>query len=298
VRPGDTVRIAGGTYAERVRLRVTGAAEAPITFACIPGEKVHLSGAGKKLNRAFIAGGKQHLRFDGFYFKDFNREPLHSSNWKVHMAGNFQLYECGDIRISRCFADGRGGYSARFIAGWYVDDLFIENCVIMNKMSGSMILSRCPDLCMEHTVICRPMITAFHLHNEAGESAEMSHNIFTDMLRKKARLNIMLFYGSCPQMRNNCYFLREFLPEERHLFGEKTAADLAEYIQDPVFADPKFADDPSPESEGFPPDRMTHPSVDLDFDSFFATNPVVVERGIGLQPEAFADFRFGRGDDD
>lgn len=32
----------------------------------------------------------------------------------------------------------------------------------------------------------------------------------------------------------------------------------------------------------------------LDFDSFFATNPEVIRRGIGLQPEAFKDFPFNR----
>jgi len=292
VRPGDTVRIAGGTYTERVRIRATGAAGAPITFACMPGEKVRLSGAGKKLNRAFIAGGKSHLRFDGFYFKDFSREPLHVSNWPVRLAGNFQLYRCHDIKVSRCFADGRGGYSARFISALQVDHLAIENCVMMNKMSGSMVLRQCPTLRMEHTVICRPMITCFYLLNEAKHSAVMNHNIFTDMLAKKAKHNIYLFYGRCPQMRNNCYFLRQFPPEERHLFGKSTAADLKEHIHDPVFADPKFPGDPSPDTEGFPPDRLMQTSLDLDFSSFFATNPEVVKRGIGLQPAAFRDFGF------
>ena len=34
------------------------------------------------------------------------------------------------------------------------------------------------------------------------------------------------------------------------------------------------------------------PAIKLDFDSFFATNPEVAKRGIGLQPDAFKDYRF------
>jgi hypothetical protein len=34
----------------------------------------------------------------------------------------------------------------------------------------------------------------------------------------------------------------------------------------------------------------------VDFNSFFATNPEVVKRGIGLQPVAFKDFAFNRED--
>lgn len=294
VRPGDTVRIAEGTYIERVRIRVTGDDDRPITFACLPGQRVRLSGDNKKLNRAFIACGKRRLRFDGFYFSGFNREPLHNSNWHVQLAGNFLFYQSKDIEVSRCFADGRGGYSARFISAWEVERLVIENCVILNKMSGSMWLRDCPDLRMNHTVIGRPMITAFGITFPEDRPAVMRNNIITDMLRKKARHNIYLIYGRCPQIHDTCFLLREFGPEERHIAGDYTAAELPEKIQDPVFADPQFAGDPDPDGEGFAPDRMMHTAVDLDFNSFFATNPIHIERGIGLQREAFRDFHFNR----
>ena len=39
---------------------------------------------------------------------------------------------------------------------------------------------------------------------------------------------------------------------------------------------------------------MLDASLKLDFDSFFTTNPELIKRGIGLQPEAFKDFHFNK----
>lgn len=44
-RPGDTVVVAGGTYAERVAIRVSGEPGRPITFAPAAGERVVLDGS-------------------------------------------------------------------------------------------------------------------------------------------------------------------------------------------------------------------------------------------------------------
>lgn len=37
---------------------------------------------------------------------------------------------------------------------------------------------------------------------------------------------------------------------------------------------------------------MMDATFKADFDSFFATNPELIQRGIGLQLEAFKDFHF------
>ena len=87
--------------------------------------------------------------------------------------------------------------------------------------------------------------------------------------------------------------MRSFPPVERALLGTNTYLQLVQYIVDPLFADPLFAGDPSPtNTAGFPPDRMMDPTLKIDFNSFFATNPEVARRGIGLQPEAFRDLNF------
>jgi len=303
VNAGDTVLIAGGTYAERVRIRATGEADAPITFKCLPGEKVVLDGADKALHTAFLVAAKSHLRFDGLYFQNFNLFPF--QGWRPSLCGEFHLSHCKDIQITRCFSDGLNGYTAKSISAWHVADLLVKNCVNTNKMDGAMRLERCPNLRIENCVFARPMIAGFIFRNESDQKAIMESCIFTDMLKKKAALNIGLFavdYRMEPFLQKNCcYALRCFPPEERALIGMgetgRTAAQLKDHIIDPLFADPQFAGAVAlakgkEEPPEFPVELLMQSSATADFNFFFATDPEVVNRGIGLQPEAFKDFNF------
>jgi len=299
---GDTILIAGGSYSEQVRIRATGESNAPITFKCLPGEKVVMDGAGKALNNAFVADGKQHLRFDGFYLREFN----------LNGPGEFNLYKCRDIRIERCFSDGRSGYTASTVYAKYVDGLLIKNCVSINKMGGALDIIRSPNLRLENNVFVRPMIGTFTLNNLAGQKVSMSGNIFTDMLEKKAKQNFVFAELEEPvslQLSNNCFVVRCFVPEKRNIFADVDHAlhkhtrlfTINDFDRDvsptrSIFADPMFAGDPAltsgPENKkGFAPERVLG-KPDLDFNSFFATSPDLAKRGIGLQPEAFRDFKF------
>ena len=304
VNVGDTVLIAGGRYAERVRMRATGAPDKPITFRNVPGEKVWFDGASQALNSSIVSARKSHLRFDGFYFAGFNLFP--ESRFPLWKSAEFQLYEGKDIEISRCFSDGRGGYTAESVDAYYVEDLRLTNCVNTNKMGGALYIWRCPNFVAKNNVFAAPMIMSFVLRNTKTQKSTMDDNIFTDMFDKKARLNIGLL--GCDgdldafQQHNNCYLLRDVIPlKERYMIGSATVDALGAHIINPLFADPAFAGDPNP-SQGnlvmpngvrvISPDRMMDARVPLDFNSFFATNPEVVKRGMGLQPEAFKDFKF------
>ena len=308
VNAGDTVEIAGGTYVERVRLYATGDEGAPITFRSLPGEKVVLDGANLQLNQAFISLQKSYLRFDGLYFQNFSFFP--ENRFRLLTAAEFQLVGGKDIKITRCFSDGRAGYTAFFVRASQIRNLTIQNCVMTNKMGGAIMIENCPGLSVTNTVFARPMIAAFVLRNNTNEIAKMDNNIFTDMMQKKAVQNFDMFMvdGELPgfSQNNNCYFVREFPPDKRILVAGKTYLQQPERIRNPLFVDPQFAgnvgrptSELSPEyfASGRPggeysPEYFMNPEVPLDFNTFFATNQDVLSRGMGLQPEAFAGWNW------
>lgn len=301
VNVGDTVLIAGGKYSERIRIRATGEKDRPITFRSLPGERVDIDGNNMAVHTAFVVGGKSHLRFDGFYLAHFNLFP--NDGWSLQHCGEFHLYEGRDIAITRCFSEGRGGYSANPVSAFYIDGLLIQNCVNTYKFGG-MYFWRCPNLVIQNTVFAEPMIMAFVHRNEKKQKATMENCIFTDMLDKKARLNIGVLCcdGEIDSFlqRNNNYFLRDCIPlEQRALDGTRTLKQLGEHVLEPLFADPLFAGDPGvagnpKDKSGFSPDRMMDAGFKADFDTFFTTNPELIKRGIGLQPEAFKDYHFAK----
>lgn len=295
--PGDTVLIAGGIYKERTRIRSTGEKNLPVTFKSVPGEKVILTGAGKKLNSLFIATTKSWINFDGLYTEDTNHKLL-QGQLELDFCGDFVLYRCNDIKITRCFSGERNGNSARFVSAINTKNLLIKNCVYLNKMSGGLYLRECPDFVMENSVCARPMISSFVLRNDVNQKATFRKCIFTDMLKKKAIHNIGLFVVDwrmkSPLMENNCYFIRCFKPNERFLIRNLTSSDLTDFVKDPVFADPEFAiknkiyNDIKKEIE-FYPDYIMWKQFNVDFNSFFTKNPELIRQGIGLQEAAFKD---------
>ncbi|MHC4872253.1 MAG: chondroitinase-B domain-containing protein [Planctomycetota bacterium] len=310
-KPGDTVYIADGIYEERIRIRNTGDKGKEITFKAAAGERPLVSGANKKLGHAFIVGGKSYLKFDGLYFKYSSREPL--QGWPVCLSGEFNIYKSSNINLNRCFSDGRGGYSARFVTASWVKNLEIKNCVTMNKMSGAIWLWRCPEFRLENSIIARPLISLFTLNNTKGQPVYFKNNIFTDMLKKKAKLNIGFSEvedGCSVNLENNAFYIRDFTPETRKAFSyvnhalHKVVKEVTIPVFDKefhnsksVFADPQFAVWQKIKSKetrkwDFYPDRLMYPEIELDFDSFFTQNEELKKRGIGLQVEAFKDYKF------
>jgi len=104
------------------------------------------------------------------------------------------------------------------------------------------------------------------------------------------------------RQHNNCYLMRDVIPlDRRAMISTSTTAQSAKHLIDPLFADLRFAGLPElmPEVTAkldgrpdFSTDRMMGATLSLDFHSFFATNPEVVKPGLGLELEAFKDFRF------
>ncbi|RFC43320.1 MAG: hypothetical protein DVB28_001580 [Verrucomicrobia bacterium] len=299
--PGDTVMIAGGTYIEKVRVRTTGTKGRPIKFRSIPGEKVILDGSGRRIETAFVINGKNDIEVDGFYFRDFRMGGQGNCSQRV-----INVNQSHRVTLRRLLWDGRGaGYSGGLLMGADSSDVLVSNCVIIRGSDGLEVTS-CPGFRVEHCVFISHMIEAVKL----STPATLSSNIICDSSAFKAKNNIhFMSFGNQDAIvdRNNCYFLR--VPESQRTlywvlnFKEAgkvlghTRMTLPEYKKrvaptDSVVLDPQFAIferlDPAKVPE-FPIDQFVDTKVPLDFPDLFATNPEVVKRSMGLQPEAFAD---------
>jgi hypothetical protein len=311
VNAGDTVLIAAGKYKEIVQIQVTGDQDRPITYKSLPGEKVILDGDNRSLGHAFNLRGVNCLVFDGLYFTG------HGYGAAMEMSA------CRNIQVRRCFFKNEGAIRARNCS-----NLLIENCVIGGAMEG-VNLQGCQNTRYEHNVSFVHLIMHGQI---IGGKTYCSGNIFTDNQLYKLRVPMFILNRTETLVEsNNCYFLR-LPDAQRKMFQFYSYVkpprryglfSLADYYEDTgrdgqsLFCDPQFqglvgveippykgvveqlwsgltvtpiiqeaVGDGMP---GFPPDRMPAQS---DFNAFFATNPEVTKRGIGLQPEAFAEFDF------
>ncbi|MEI6423165.1 MAG: hypothetical protein WCP55_13165, partial [Lentisphaerota bacterium] len=233
--------------------------------------------------------------------------------------GVFTLYASDGIKISCCLMDGRWTYySTPFISAVECADIQVRNCVVTTGMAN-MHANRCPRLTLEHNVFVRPMIFQGAI---SGGPTYVSHNIFTDNIPNKEVVPLFeLTSTSSIAFNNNCFYLRapdtkrkekmfRFLNDEE--FGDTPLTRLATMAQyeakagdsHTLFTDPKFAGARKIGKPGTNGQELSYtvdafiksahllvgPADELEFSDFFATDKETVERGIGLQPEAFKDF--------
>lgn len=162
------------------------------------------------------------------------------------------------------------------------------------------------------------------LKEKMALKARVAHNIFTDNLYKKASLSIGIYSHSDDAVRweSNCFQLRPF--RTRHNRMSMTEFTSLHESTGSVFIDPGLAGPTlllrlalaASRGEGpvepryarmaeklrehhrtqsglppgwFTPDFLLNPNlgIDMDFTSFFATEPRVRQAGIGLDPAAF-----------
>jgi len=303
VNVGDTVWIAGGTYPERVRVRATGEKNHPITFRSLPGEKVEFTSGEKLLESSWVINGKDHIVIDGFYFGQFRLYGGARLSVRV-----ISLYKSSDVKISRCFNDNRGrGYGTGFLTVSGGKNVTVSNCVTITGFN-SIGVGDCPNFRLEHSVVVVPMIQVTLI--AAPEPDFIENNIFTDSSPGKLKVNLHEWSGNRNVVdKNNAYFLR--VPDEEKKpfwmlgFQENgknlghVRMSLAEYKKrvaetDSIIADPQFAGLSRPhKAQPFGPDAFISNNFGpLDFPDFYATNPEVVKRGMGLQPEKLRDFHF------
>ena len=321
VNVGDTVLVAGGTYNEFPRVRATGIEGKPITFKAMPGEKVILDGVGRSLSQAIAVVNKDYINIDGIYFSMYSGPLVY-------------LYRSDHVRITRCFARGRGpGYAGPLAQANHCRDLLVKNCIMTEGMGGGLELNGCPDARIEHNLFLRNLIYACILVNDPEQKISFRKNIVCDSLPYKVRVQLFEI-GRVESFaeEENCYFLR-WPDEKRKMFmfyGTEAYDRAAKYHglrmnfeKPPVFKDlvriglgeyqeqfgntgslvmdPKFRGTLGMEPGGKlwtgDPAMMFDKLLgkeDLDFPDAFATEPKVVEKKIGLIPEDFEDFWFNK----
>ena len=259
VGPGDTVMIAAGEYNETVRIRAAGTKERPITFRCVPGEKaVHRA---ENLARSFQVVLKPDNRFDGLYFRG-------QGFWRE----GFVVRQSPRVAITRCLNT--------MVDATESPEMLVRNCVLHGGWT-SLALSRCPDSLVENNVFIMTILRQL----TADAPTVVRRNIFCECVRNKTHQTLLELSGNVKES-DNCFYLR--WPEEEKLAVNNMP--LPQYRgragSNAFAANPMMPGTPG-RYQGW-----QHAS-DKDFDEFFATNPELILRGIGLQPEAFADFHLG-----
>jgi len=325
VNAGDTVLIAGGTYREIVQVRATGDRDRPITFKPIPGEKVILDGDQRALTHAIRISGKHHLNFDGLYFIGHGYgwaivmndcSNIHFSRCMFRQEGAIHATACSDMLINNCVLRGAmEGLHLRSCSNIrYENNVsfvhLIMHANIANLPTEKVYFSK--NILTDNQIYKLPVCT---YEIARFDSLVDSNNCY--FLRMPDELRKPFFFCNHEQGAN--YGLDYAALKPPACFGRVSLKDYHAamgYDGNVLLCDPQFKGlvgvaipayknaagkweglkiDPvilgavADGKPGFPPDSMP---PDADFDAFFATNPEVVKRGLGLQPEAFKDFKF------
>ncbi|MFA7158638.1 MAG: right-handed parallel beta-helix repeat-containing protein [Kiritimatiellia bacterium] len=299
---GDTVLVGAGEYHGMVWIQGTGDTGKPVTWRAAPGEKVVINGMDRQVSRGFFVNGKKNIVFDGFYFSNIG---LGEGMDGPLPTGAFVLTGCDGIRITRCFMDGRGGYSPALASGRRCKNVLLKNCVITCCFQGLQVY-QFDGFTLENNVFLINMIAAAIIGNLPKQKIFFRKSVVTDSapIKKKVQLFEIPHVDSI-QQENNCFFLRAPPDQRENLaFFHQSAGNLklSEWFQlkganGSLAGNPGFAAMPSvptnAATNAFIPDLLPK-KKDLDFPDLFATDPKVVEKGIGLEPEAFNDFHFNQ----
>ncbi len=304
---GDSVIIAGGVYQESVLLRTTGDLNRPITFRGKEGEKVLLCGDNRRINDGIVLTNQKHLVFDNLYFQGFCLTGM-------------RIADAANIYLSRCFWDARRHSFTRALQAHNTSDLTVDNCIRLGGHEGVEVYD-CPNFTLKNSVMFYGGVTSLRVFND-GLKTSICNNLFTDNLLMKGR-NPVLFVLDLDglQEENNCFFLRLPATEKpvigyNILGGQQLPAmgsssflgaqqmPYPEYLKatgrqtKAIFANPQVKFMPEFQStystlaewaENWQKSRGSEYKAEseISFADFFAQNPELLERSIGLQPERF-----------
>ncbi len=327
VNAGDTVIVGPGSYQESVLIRATGTKERPITFKTAPGARVVLDGDARRIGSAFVLFGKQHVNLDGFYFffhgaggiiylnycENIRMDRLFASGTGPGYSSYFiNGNNSGNILLKNCFGNN-------FMEMLHLRNcaVTLENCVsyvqlimhanIGNPGSKKVVFRNC---IMTDSQRFKMPVQLFEMGGEAYVDDNNCHFL------RQSDADRKMFYFYTKEERERASKAGEGAElTDLRLVARKSLADQCRAMKRPmtsIFEDPDFlatrdltpaekkkaADDIAAKGNksmhSFPLGKGTISlnSKTMDFNWFFARNPEVVRRGIGLQPEAFNEYRF------
>ncbi len=228
--------------------------------------------------------------------------------------GLLQASRCTDVLVQNCVMFSAMGGAIGFSG---CPGMRIENNVFFRNFISS--ISEVINSADEPFIIRNNIFTDSLPRKQHGsllnigrvEAMEEDNNLYYLRIPVEDR-RFMLLYDDEAFVRSAKHYRVGFDPDHQPVVSELISVSLPEYRErynpdttsfagDPLFAvtlDMQRVDD-----EGqaiYLVDQLVgrfnrDPDVDFDFDALFATDPVVLERNIGLQPRAFADFHFNVG---
>ena len=203
-RAGETVLIHAGVYEETVRIRSSGDAGAPITFAAAPGEIVWMDGSDRFRATAFILPHKHHIILDGLRFRHFRFAP--------ELGPIIRITGGAHHIIRRCFHDGREleGYVGTLIAADKVTNLLIENNVFIGGMGEAIGASSCPELTVRHCVFYNNFLRAMTAHMDSPDVlVHFHHNLVCDSIPSKVNNALLrIWHADALRSDHNVFFTR------------------------------------------------------------------------------------------
>lgn len=212
VRPGDTLTVQAGTYAEFIPLRVTGERGRPITIRGEPGAMVRLDGSARVRPTSFRVASKFDIQLDYFRLRHF--APDHYLFTRSTSA--VEVFDGARVRVSRFLYDGRGtGYAALFIHGFGTSHLTVDNCVALHAWNGAA-FGNVPHFVLRNSVFYNNQITHLTINNRPDEPVTLTRNVIADLIPKK--INNTLISLTAPDalvLDYNCWFAR--LPRNQRL---------------------------------------------------------------------------------
>mgnify|MGYP006278213475 CR=1 FL=1 len=263
VRPGDTVLIAEGDYAETVRIRVAGTEAQPISFRAMTGERPRI--LLENLPRSFMLNGKPDIRIDGLFFEG-----------GYGYEGGMEIADSPRVRITRCMN--------AMISASDCPDMLVKNNVLYGGGAAVGIGGSSPGSTIENNMVAGTILRDV----SAGAGVTVRRNIFCDAVRNKMHQTLLQVSDEATE-EDNCFYTLRPEVDKLAVNDQELAVYAAQTGSNSFFSNPMM-----PGGLGWF-QGWSRVSME-DFDVCFSSNPELILRDIGLQPDAFSEYTFETSD--